>query len=204
MGALLLLLHYLSHPTGESAVYVAMPLWIPSHVLQFVAWTLLIPGLLGVYLWDSEKMGRLGFVAFILTFVAGMLASGAGLWVGAVFQTLYPTAADPGGPLLTNAGARLALDASQLWILTLFLFAASTLRVPSLPHFAAWLVILAVVLGVLTLILLPFGSTAQFYAADVAVAILAAGLFVWGHALGSEHKSPSLQNLTDASAGYVK
>ncbi len=193
LGGITLFVHYATHPQGESAPYVAMPLWIPSHVLGFVAWSLILMGLVGLYLRQAEKAGLFGFLAFVFAFVSGMASGGGGLWGGAVFQVLYPNAGDPGGPLFTSPGARLVVDLLGIWILAFVLFALSTLRARVLPRAGAWLVMPAALMAVLAVALFPFGSPVQYYIADVASAILGLGLIMWGYALWSGVGERSVQ-----------
>ncbi len=187
LGGLLLFLHFVTHSQGETAQFVAMPVWVPSHVLLFIAWMLILLGMVGAYLRQAEEAGALGLAAFLLVFGTGMLAGGGGFWGGAVFQSLDPHIMDPGGAFFASSGAKLAFAVGEeLWLAALLLFAIVSLRARVLPRSGAFLIILTVVLAILALTLFPeFGSAPQYYIADLASALLGSGLGIWGNMLWS-------------------
>ncbi len=49
LGGVALLVHYSTHPPGETAEFVAMPRWGLSHWLAVLAWPLILFGLVGWY-----------------------------------------------------------------------------------------------------------------------------------------------------------
>src|SRR6266702_1348173 len=75
LGGILLAVHSFTHPGGETARYTFDPLWVPSHVIGAVAYLLIPLGLIGLCARQSEKMGLLGLLGFVLTFVGGTLSA---------------------------------------------------------------------------------------------------------------------------------
>ena len=200
LGGITLFIHYVTHPEGESAQFVAMPLWVPSHVFQFVAWALILMGLVGLYVRQAEKAGLLGFVAFVFAFVGGMASGGGGLWGGVVFQELYPNAGDLNGPLFTSPGGRFVFDLAQIWIVAFFLFAVATLRAGMLPRWPAWLIMLAALAGIAAVALLPISSPLQYDIGDMASGMLALALAGWGMALWGRVGESAVQSKSTIKA----
>lgn len=183
LGGIGIFIHYLTHPPGESAEYVAMPLWIFSHWIAFPAWLLILMGLVGVYSRNPEKMGLLGFAAFVFAFGSGMLAGPADFLIGGVVQVLSPDFGNPGGPLETAPLARMVFDLAQIWLLAFPLFALATLRAGILPRTGAWLIILTFPLAIVALTQLRTNPAIAYDIAIIASAILAVGFSIWGYAL---------------------
>lgn len=183
LGGIGVFIHYLTHPPGESAQFVAMPLWIFSHWIAFPAWILILLGLVGVYARISEKIGLLGLIFFIFAFGSGMLAGPGDFLVGGVVQVLSPDFGNPGGPLETVPMARMAFDLAQIWLLAFPLFALATLRASILPRTGAWLIILTFPLAIVALTQLRTNPSIAYDIAILASAILAVGFGIWGYAL---------------------
>ncbi len=177
-----------------------MPLWIPSHLLGYVAWVFLLLGLIGLYLRQAERGGLFGLIATVLIFASGTAFAGAGLVGASVFQVQYPDALDAGAPLVSSPGFRLGFLVIESWILWFVLFAAATLRAGVLPRAGGWLVLVAALVGVATVILLPSSSLALYYIGDIAVAVFAIGLGIWGRSLWS---SAAERNVPSRSALQV-
>lgn len=185
LGGILLFIHFVTHPMGEGAQFVATSIWVPSHAVGFVAFLFLLLGVIGLYLRQADRLGMFGLIVFLLIFLSGMAFCGA-LLIGAAVQPIYPQAGNPGGPFLTSSVIKLVLSIGELWLPGFLLFAILSLRAKTFPPAGSWLIILSVVIGIAAA-LLPFGSTITYYLADLASAILAAGLCVWGYALWADH-----------------
>ena len=192
-GGILLAVHYFTHPGGETAQYTFDPLWVPSHVIGAVAYLLIPLGLIGLYARQSEKMGLLGFLGFVLTFVGGTLSAGASLFVSVALVPFLAVrgldwADPPSGALFVLPAFQIAVGVSGAALLVgLPLLAVATLRADVLPAVGAWLVILTVPLAVVVIALVFFVGTSQQGLLQAAVgAVLGLGLAEWGWALWSE------------------
>jgi hypothetical protein len=183
LGGVFLFIHFATHPMGEGAQFVAMPLWSLSHAIGFIAWPLLLLGMIGLYAQQADRLGMLGLISFVLIFISG-IDFGGGQLIGAAIQPIYPHFGDPGGLAYTSPAVKLILSFGELWLLGFLVFAILSLRTRTFPRLGGWLTILAVIIGVAAA-LLPFGSTTSYYLADLATAILATGLCLWGYALWS-------------------
>jgi hypothetical protein len=78
------------------------PLWVPGHTLHFVGAVLLLFGLIGWYAHQAERMGRLGFLGFVLALAGTALFVGTGLLTAFVWPVLAaqaPAALEPAGAL---------------------------------------------------------------------------------------------------------
>ncbi len=50
VGGIMLFIQFATHPMGDGAQFVAMPIWVPSHAIGFVAFLFLLLGAIGLYL----------------------------------------------------------------------------------------------------------------------------------------------------------
>jgi hypothetical protein len=91
---------------------------------------------------------------------------------------------DPEGPLFASSAAQLAVGLPGLSLLLgMLLFAIATLRAHVIPRWGAWLVILAIPLGIVALVFI--GSSLQGILQALAGSVLGLGLAAWGWALWS-------------------
>ena len=184
LGGLLLAIHYLTHPLGETPPYILANVWVPVHFIGAVAWVLILLGTAGFYSQYSGILGRLGSAGFLLAFIGGANRPGELLVVGSVIGPLIaaqtPSLLDTGGylhdPLLLTVGL-----ITVIYGLGFFLLAIATLRsaiVPRtaiVPHLSLWMVILAVPLALGFFFLFVIGSIAGL--------AFALGLVGWGYGL---------------------
>jgi hypothetical protein len=184
LGGLLLAIHYLTHPLGETPKFIQSGIWAPAHFVGAVAWVLILLGSVGFYSQYSGKLGRLGLAGFLLAFVGGANRPGELLVVGTVIGPLIaaqaPSLLDPEGslygPLLLTVGL-----ITLTYGLGFFLLAIATLRAAIVPHTAIvprlslWMVILAVPLAL--------GFFVMFVIGSIAGLIFSLGLTGWGYGL---------------------
>ncbi|HMB66365.1 MAG TPA: hypothetical protein VKM96_00230, partial [Candidatus Bathyarchaeia archaeon] len=112
LGGLLLAIHYLTHPLGDTPPFILTSVWVPVHFIGAVAWVLILLGSAGFYSRYSSKLGRLGSVGFLLAFIGGANRPGELLVVGTVIGPLIaaqtPSLLDTEGylysPLLLTVG----------------------------------------------------------------------------------------------------
>jgi hypothetical protein len=184
LGGLLLAIHYLTHPLGETPLFILTSVWVPVHFIGAVAWVLILLGSAGFYSQYSSKLGRLGSVGFLLAFIGGANRPGELLVVGTIIGPLIaaqtPSLLDTGGylygPLLLTVGL-----ITVIYGIGFFLLAIATLRAAIVPHTAIvprlslWMVILAVPLALGFFFLFIIGSIAGL--------IFSLGLVGWGYGL---------------------
>ncbi len=193
LGGILLAIHYFTHPERETARYTFAPLWVPSHVIGAVAYLLIPLGLIGLCARQSEKMGLLGLLGFVLTFVGGTLSAGASLFLSVALVPFLAArgldwADPPSGAFIVLPAFQIAVGVSGAALLVgLPLLAVATLRAHVLPAVGAWLIILTVPLAVVVIALVFFIGTSQQGLLQAAVgAVLGLGLAAWGWAVWSE------------------
>jgi hypothetical protein len=155
---------------------------------------LLIPlGLMGLYLRQRDKVGLLGLIGFVLTYIGCTLSAGALIFLSVVAVPFFATQGmdslvDPKGPLFTSLAMLFAVGLSAFCLLLGFLiFAIATLRAHMFPSWGAWLVILTIPLGILAGVLVFFiGTSSQAILQALPGVVLGLGLVSWGWALWSE------------------
>jgi hypothetical protein len=61
---LLMITGFFLHPAGEDAIYGTDPFWIPALALLWIAYSIALPGWVGIYIVQAGKAGSPGVVAF--------------------------------------------------------------------------------------------------------------------------------------------
>jgi len=133
--------------------------WIMVQGVYIVAAMLVALGLVGMYVCQAQKAGTLGLVAFVITFIGGMMATGS-TWSEAFFGPWLAKAApelmdaDPAGSVITGV-----ILSYLLFALGWFLFGLASLRAQVLPRGAAVLLMIGAVLFlVIGFLDLPFAD----------------------------------------------
>lgn len=200
LGGIIFAVHLITHPPGETAEYAFYPLWVPSHLLGSIASVLILFGLVGLYLRQSEKIGLPGLIGFILTFVGFTLSAGALIFISVIFVPFLAARGmdsfvDPKGPLFTSSAMQLMVGVSALSLLLgLLLLAITTLRAHVLPRWGAWVIILTIPLGIVGGAFIFFiGTSLQGILQTFLGVLLGLGLAAWGWALWSEKTEVAAQ-----------
>ena len=81
-------IHFATHPPGETSEFVRQAIWVPTHVLGYIGFMIVVLGSVGWYSNYSSKLGRMGLLGFLLFFFGAATVGGGLLWGGAVFQSL--------------------------------------------------------------------------------------------------------------------
>jgi len=194
LGGILMAAHYLTHPPGETAQYTLQPLWGFAHWAGGIAAMLILLGLVGVYLSQSEQVGSLGLIGFVLAVIGNALFAGGQVIFGAIMQPLIAAQApdwlERTAPFFVS-GARPALVVIYLpLLLGYLLLALATLRSRRLPALGSWLLVVVLPIGVLGIALT--GTQFQEMMQILGGLVLGVGLGVWGYALwaGGRMASP--------------
>ncbi len=193
LGGIGFAVHLITHPPGETAPYAFYALWVPSHLLGGIASLLIALGLVGLYLRQSENVGVLGLIGFVLAYAGTTLAAGAliflsvGLIPFLAFRGM-DSLVDPKGPLLSSTPMQLATGLPALsLVLGLLILAIVTLRARVLPQRGAWLIIFTIPLAIVGSVLILFiGTSWQGLIQSILGVLLGLGLVAWGWALWSE------------------
>jgi len=184
LGGLLLAIHYLTHPLGETPRFIQSAIWAPAHFVGAVAWVLILLGSAGFYSQYSGKLGRLGSAGFLLAFVGGANRPGELLVVGTVIGPLIATQApsllDVGGtlygPLLLTVGLITATYGFGFFLLAIATIRSAIIpRTAIVPRLSLWMIILAVPLALGFFVLIIIGTIAGL--------IFSLGLIGWGYGL---------------------
>jgi hypothetical protein len=202
LGGLAIVVHYFTHPAGETAQYTLQPLWGLSHWLGFIAPLLILPGLVAVFARQSERAGRLGLIGFLLAIAGSAAYAGGQMYFGAVLQPFIarqaPEWLDANSPLLSSAAFRASELVTYLPLLLGFLFLGiASLRAGVLPRLGSWLIILLFPVGVVGVALI--GSSIQGLLQILVGVMWGLGLLIWGYALLSEKRKAVAQVMTAAS-----
>lgn len=193
LGGVAFAVHLLTHPPGETAQYAFYPLWVPSHLIGGIASILILLGLAGFYARQSEKVGFLGLIGFLLSFVGFTVSAGALIFFSVILIPFLAAQGmdalvDPQGPLFSSSAFQLTvkLGAGSL-LLGMLLLAVATLRAKIVPRWGAWLVILSVPLGIIAVTLIfSVGTAIQGIVQALPGMSLGVGLVGWGLALWSD------------------
>lgn len=183
LGGLLLAVHYLTHPMGETPPFILASVWVPAHFIGAVAWVLILLGSAGFYSQYSGKLGHLGSVGFLLAFIGGANRPGELLVVGTVIGPLIaaqtPSLLDAGGylysPLLQTVGFITVIYGLGFLLLAIATLRAAIIPPTAIPRMSLWMVILAVPLALGFFFLFIIGSIAGL--------IFSLGLVGWGYGL---------------------
>jgi len=137
-------------------------LWTPIHAVLTISYMLFLFGLIGFYLVQADKAGRLGSVGFLLAFFGTVLVTAQ----VAVATLILPVIAtqqdapktafemlDPAGPL--SVFSSISLVASVALGIGLILMGIATMRAGVLPRWAGLLLIVGTVLEFAVLVGAP-------------------------------------------------
>jgi len=134
-------------------------LWTPIHAVLTISYMLFLFGLVGVYLVQADKAGRLGSIAFVLTFFGALMLTAqvvVATWILPVIA-LQPDAPKTAFEMLDPSGP-LAAFSSVVFVayvpagIGLILLGIATMRAGVLPRWAGLLLIIGIVLDLAVLV----------------------------------------------------
>jgi hypothetical protein len=140
-------------PSDYVANAVLSSLWIPIGALRAISHMLFMIGLIGFYLVQADKAGRLGSIGFVLSFFGMLMLSVqmvVSTWILPVIaaQPNAPKTAfemlDPSGPL--SAFSRVIFGGSVVAGFGLIILGLVTMRARVLPRWAGLLLAIAIFL----------------------------------------------------------
>src|SRR5262245_43270279 len=71
---------------------IGSPAWIPSHLAFSVAYTLVLPGVVALYLRQADRLSWLGEIGIVLTLFGSALTASISMLVGAALPVIAPQA----------------------------------------------------------------------------------------------------------------
>lgn len=144
------------HPPGEQINYLVMPIYPVAHLVQLLAWLLLLVGMPAAYARQAERAGWLGVVGFVLTMLFIVFTVDLLLWEinGAPLLAANPTTrylvtpgtGPSGGGLMANGALGVVGRFFVLGIITIaspIVFGIATWRAGVLPRWSGILQIAA-------------------------------------------------------------
>lgn len=203
IGGVLLVVHHATHPQGETSQYVVSSLWIPSHVIGYIAWMFCLIGFVGFYARLVEKTGRSVLAGFLLTVTGGTTVYSAVLWGGAVLQPILVSNSPALNDSLLYQPAFLVpgLIGFLSFAIGYPIFSVEVYRSKTMKRWVVWPAILSI-LGVLI-----FLSGTAIYAQNTTVAsevgngggaVLGLSMAAWGYAVWSERKPATIRGSASA------
>jgi len=178
LGGFLFALADVLHPAGLDVPAILSPTWVASHSVGTAAAIVMPLGLVGLYVRQAGKAGRLGLVGFILAFIGESLIGS----IDFMSATLAPLVAAkaPGvmaayltpGPTASDSALGVGLFLSYV------LFAITTLRADVLSRTGSRLLLAGT--------LLALGGAVSHVFGIVAVTVFSLGLGWMGYALWRE------------------
>jgi len=173
------------HPQGTTSQFVLQSLWVPVHVIEYVAWMIILLGLVGWYSRFSASLGRLGTLGFLLFFFGTATGGGYALVSQALLEP-YIAANSPSleDALSTNNGyIATFLMISLTFFVGYLLFSVAVVRARVLPRWGVWLIVLQIIgLGAIS------GLAIAFTAALISTALVALSIAGWGYAILSTRR----------------
>jgi hypothetical protein len=137
------------HPPGEQINFLVLPIYPVAHVIQLLAWLLLLVGIPAAYARQAERAGWLGVVGFVLTMLFIVFSVDLLLWeingaplLAADPATRYlvvPGNGPSGGGLMANGALGVVGRFFVLGIITIaapIVFGIATWRAGVLPRWS--------------------------------------------------------------------
>ena len=149
-------------PSDYAENAVLSSLWTPIHAVLTISYMLFPFGLIGVYLVQADKAGRLGSIGFVLTFFGALMLTAqviVATWILPVIA-MQPDAPKTAFEMFDLAGP---LPAFSLFVyaayvpagIGLVLMGIATMRAGVLPRWAGLLLIIGTVLDLAVLVGAP-------------------------------------------------
>jgi hypothetical protein len=168
LASILMMAGFVLHPAGEDAIFGTDPFWVPAHALLWLAFTVALPGWIGLYIVQASKAGRFGVAGFVVIIFGTSLVS----WIFSSDVTFVPVIAaeSPGlfQKIFSNSHIAMGIASVLTWVLGNVLFGASVIRAKIFPRWAGILLIIGSVVIPIT------------YLAGVSVKVVAVGAIIAG------------------------
>jgi hypothetical protein len=185
LGGALYVVAAIIHPQGAGSQFVQQSLWVPAHIIEYVAIMTILLGLVGWYSRFSTSLGRLGTLGFLLFFFAVATGGGYPLWsdlllgpyMAANSPSLYDALSTNNGFIATFLIVLFALVVGYL------VFSVAIVRARVLPRWGFWLIVLQIIAFASF-----FGVVIAFAAILVFEALFGLSIAGWGYAILSTRR----------------
>ena len=201
VGGALYVVAEVVHPRGSTSLYVLEPLWVPAHLIEYVALTIILFGFVGWYSRFSASLGRLGTVGFLLS-LFGAASGGGYILVSEVLLRPYIAASSPSlDETLLQNGAYVAttLVVSLTLVIGYLALSVAVVRAKVLPSWVSWLIVLEIV----SLVSLS-GLAITFAAALISVALFGLSVAGWGYAILSTRSQVESSDGSDEGRSFPR
>jgi hypothetical protein len=182
LGGTLIVIASIIHPQGGTSQFLQQPLWVPAHLLEYVAFMSVLLGLVGWYSRFSTNLGKLGTLGFLISFFGTATGGGLSLVSEALLRPYFAA----NSPMLQDAlGSNGGFIAAFLiTILAVFIgylmFSVAVVRARVLPSWGIWLVVILVI-GIGSL----FGAGVAYFTGLIGEGLLGLSIAGWGYAIMS-------------------
>jgi len=189
LAGLLWVFGHLFHPDDYNPNALLDRFWVPTQVALGLGYLLNVLGVVGLYLHQAEKVGRLGWIGFLLA----LLGSALGVATAVVLAFVIPVVAaqdSPSKPLFDyiggpdkpfgNAGLP-ALAFFVTYVPGYILTAIASLRAggSSVPRGAAWLIIVSLLVFVLTAFIPTLATVKNIAGGVFGIGLAWSGVALW-------------------------
>ncbi|MBV8196956.1 MAG: hypothetical protein JO263_02380 [Candidatus Eremiobacteraeota bacterium] len=171
----------LVHPWGQlmGAAIARTPRWQLAHTLHFVGALLASAGLIGIYLYQRERLGLFGLIGFAVAFAGNAMFVGTGMITAFIWPMLAvcaPATVELGGPIFRGPQSALAFLFTAVAIIVGYIaFGAAMLRAGVMPRFATAMLVVGAILGMSP----PYPLSPIPWAALVLGGTLYGGALIW-------------------------
>ncbi len=185
VGAIAYAFSWLIHPADESISSILQPIWVLAHVMAGTGIALLLFGLIGIYLKQHEKAGKIGFAGFVMSFTGLLCLFGIYVIASFVDPVLAQHAKqllEPLGPLYSGLFSIFFLKMVIALTLGIILFGWATIQAKIFPKIASLLIII----GIVPFTLFLTGQEYPFIIFQTGGSIFSLGMGWFGYVLWTE------------------
>ncbi len=173
------------HPQGTTSQFIQQPLWVPAHLVEYVASMSILLGLVGWYSRFSASLGRLGTLGFLLSFLGTATGGGITLMTEAVTRPYLATNSPSLQDALGSNDEFIAVFLITILVVIFgyLVFSVAVVRARVLPSWGVWLVVLLVI-GIGSF----FAFSVAFFTALIGEGLLGLSFAGWGYAILSTRR----------------
>lgn len=145
----------LIHPWDQlmGAAIAQTPRWQLAHTFHFVGALFAVAGLIGIYLYQRERLGPAGLIGFALSFAGTAMFAGTGMITAFIWPMLAmdaPSTVDVGGAIFGTPRSAFAFGLTAVTTSVGYVvFGAAMLRTNAYPRLAVVALVVGAVIGML-------------------------------------------------------
>jgi hypothetical protein len=155
LGGIFLAAFVLIHPWAQlvGAAIARTLQWQLAHTFHFIGAVFTLLGLIGIYVHQRARLGPLGLVGFIMSFIGNAMFVGTGMITAFIWPTLAvsaPATVEYGGPIFASFPSVIAFFLTGVTvILGYVLFGLAMLKARIFPRPATLTLVAGAILGML-------------------------------------------------------